>query len=101
MKGMNRWVVAAVLAGGLMGCGAGDHVDEYSAGQGAEGRGDVKGAIADYRKAPATDDRSLYRLGTLEMDQKQYADAAAAWEKFRRGDFALLSESVEPNLALA
>lgn len=27
--------------------------------------------------------------------------AAAAWEKFRRGEFALLSESVEPNLALA
>jgi len=27
--------------------------------------------------------------------------AAAAWEKFRRGEFAPLSESVEPNLALA
>jgi N6-L-threonylcarbamoyladenine synthase len=27
--------------------------------------------------------------------------AAAAWEKFRRGEFAGLSDRVEPNLALA
>jgi tetratricopeptide (TPR) repeat protein len=73
-------MVATGLAAGLAGCGSG--IDEYSAGQAAEGRGDIQGAVGDYGKAAASDDKSLYRLGTLEMDQKQYADAAGAWEKY-------------------
>jgi tetratricopeptide (TPR) repeat protein len=61
--------------------------DYYQFGQEAEQRGDVKTAIADYREAvtrgpEAAHEKSLYRLGVLYMDQKQYREAARAWEKY-------------------